>query len=523
MNFDDARKVVLELLRKNGKAKNSEMLALFGGDEQILAQVREDLLFNDLADDKKGVGLVYLNERDEQPTKTPLDTGLLVSSGTTFTYDVFLSFASRDKGVANRIFDALCKQRLKVFWSPISLQGRTGAFWFEELGKALEQARHLIVLLSDDAIKSPYVQLEYMTFYDLMLKCKGRLLFPVYEQGFDLQRLPVFLKQLQGYALDKTRGVSAVIAILTGVISDESARTPSVQPPKSTGTGENWFDQVQRRDGKGIAWKTMKCRTCGGTLGCYDGDYAPAAFCPHCRARELGTRVDAQEAARRPAKPKLPIYDLAIAGVEPFSRFAFSTEAFAPGPHYAAYESAVQEMMVRLEMGESEQAISEEFQAKKKQSPDSQRFWASEDAVRDAKALRKLNIKSFPLIEEKERRQAHSNILILTALMPGIEFVASTFTTMSGSASHAANVDQTMQGEWNAHPSSARFAAAKRKVDRKISNVPTAHHTPPPPRHSRVRQFDVQRHEARAQCAGGGGVSQAGAALPEERVSVPGH
>lgn len=404
MNFHDAREKVLELLRKNGKAKNSEMLALLDGDENLLAQVREDLLFSDLADDKKNVGLVYVGERREQSkdnsrrASTPSN-----STDIAFVYDVFLSFSSQDTDLAKCIFDALSEQRLKVFWSPVSLRDRTGAFWFEELGKALKQARHLIVLLSDDALKSPYVRLEYMTFYSLMLACKGRLLFPVYEEGFDLQGLPVFLKQLQDYTLDRTRGVSAVIAILTGVIADVSVRTPAVQPSKISGIGERWFEEKQSRDEEGIVWRSMKCRTCSGNLGNYSGDYTPAAFCPHCRARELGTHVDVQEAARRPAKPKLPIYDLAIAGVEPFTRLAFSTEAFAPGPNYAAYESAVQEMMVRLELGESEQTILDEFQGKKKQSPDAQRFWASEDAVRDAKALRKLNFKAFPLTEEKEQ------------------------------------------------------------------------------------------------------------------------
>lgn len=410
MNFNEARTNILELLRLKGRAKNSEMLALLDGDQELFDTVREDLLFSDMADDKKGVGLVYLGDTSLQPqdgdNTPPLAAAVATSPASptvaSFTYDVFLSFSSKDKDLAQRIFDALSEQRLKIFWSPVSLRDRTGAFWFEELGKALEQARHLVVLLSDDALKSPYVRLEYMTFYNLMLACKGRLLFPVYEKGFDLKELPVFLKQLQGYTLDRTSGISSVIAILTGVIADTSALPALVQPEKPDAIDKKWFEERRWHDEKGISWRDMKCRSCGKTLGCYNGEYVPPDFCPHCRAHALGKQVGRQEASRRPANPKLPIYDLAIAGVEPFARLAFSTEAFAPGPAYAAFESAVQEIMVRLELGEAEHAILDEFQTKKQQTPSTQRFWASEEALRDAKALRMLNIKAFPLSEKKE-------------------------------------------------------------------------------------------------------------------------
>jgi len=58
-NFKQAREVVLNLLRQQGRAKNSELLATVGGDEALLQLVREDLIFNDLAKDKDGVGLIY--------------------------------------------------------------------------------------------------------------------------------------------------------------------------------------------------------------------------------------------------------------------------------------------------------------------------------------------------------------------------------------------------------------------------------------------------------------------------------
>jgi WD40 repeat protein len=66
MDFDDARNAVLRLLGQMGKAKNSEMLEAIGGDESLLELVRKDLIFNDLAEDKKGHGLIYITPLGEQ-------------------------------------------------------------------------------------------------------------------------------------------------------------------------------------------------------------------------------------------------------------------------------------------------------------------------------------------------------------------------------------------------------------------------------------------------------------------------
>ena len=66
MKLVEGKRFIIALLKKNSKAKNSEMLQVLNGDEELLNLVREDLIFNDLAEDKKGVGLIYLS-----PTSTP--------------------------------------------------------------------------------------------------------------------------------------------------------------------------------------------------------------------------------------------------------------------------------------------------------------------------------------------------------------------------------------------------------------------------------------------------------------------
>jgi WD40 repeat protein len=72
MNLDKARKIILELLEKEGKATNSKMLRHIGSNISLLDEVREELIMDDLAFDKDGVGLIYIGERAE--TKGKYDT-----------------------------------------------------------------------------------------------------------------------------------------------------------------------------------------------------------------------------------------------------------------------------------------------------------------------------------------------------------------------------------------------------------------------------------------------------------------
>jgi hypothetical protein len=59
MGFDEAEAAVLLMLRQQGKARNSELLQLIGGDAALLELVREELLFQEQAEDIRGAGLRY--------------------------------------------------------------------------------------------------------------------------------------------------------------------------------------------------------------------------------------------------------------------------------------------------------------------------------------------------------------------------------------------------------------------------------------------------------------------------------
>lgn len=52
--------MLLGLLRERGRATNRAMIQAIGGDAELFEEVRDDLILDDLAEDKKGVGLVYI-------------------------------------------------------------------------------------------------------------------------------------------------------------------------------------------------------------------------------------------------------------------------------------------------------------------------------------------------------------------------------------------------------------------------------------------------------------------------------
>jgi WD40 repeat protein len=131
MNFDEAREIVLQILRTKGKAKNSEMLQALGGDTGLLEQVREDLLFNDLAEDKKGVGLIYTGPalRPELSNEPAAAAPIIAQAAAEA-----MMAAEPQPVVSRRIFlsyghdeHAALARRLKQ-----DLEGRGHQVWFDE-------------------------------------------------------------------------------------------------------------------------------------------------------------------------------------------------------------------------------------------------------------------------------------------------------------------------------------------------------------------------------------------------------
>lgn len=71
MTFEDARALALELLQEKRHLLNTHLLRVVGCDELLMREVRESLIFDDLAIDKNGVGLLAAPELADQSRLTP--------------------------------------------------------------------------------------------------------------------------------------------------------------------------------------------------------------------------------------------------------------------------------------------------------------------------------------------------------------------------------------------------------------------------------------------------------------------
>lgn len=134
-----------------------------------------------------------------------------------FEYDVFISFSSADEEIVKPIWQELCSNGLRVFWSDSSLKKEVGNSWFDVIEKALERSRHMILVCSDNAISSKWVQREYRAFFDYCYSPNLRRLIPLLTREFSPNNLPLFLRQLQVGKINDPRFIQEIIPILGGV------------------------------------------------------------------------------------------------------------------------------------------------------------------------------------------------------------------------------------------------------------------------------------------------------------------
>jgi len=114
---------------------------------------------------------------------------------------VFLSYAHTDKTLARKVAEGLKRAGLDV-WSLDELL--PGEPWANEVAQALREAEAMVVLLTADALSSPYVMSEIS--YALGNKTyKGRLVPVVVGSPDSLpdEQLPWILKRLQMITLPK--------------------------------------------------------------------------------------------------------------------------------------------------------------------------------------------------------------------------------------------------------------------------------------------------------------------------------
>lgn len=159
MDYSSARSLVLDLLKKKGKARNSEMIRLIDGDESIFQEIREEFIFEDIAEDKKNVGLIYIGDVMPPEPVTPGETVALDKSSLT-NFDYFISYSTEDKKIADQLVNFLEAHGIKCWIAPRDIQKEAGRDYAECLIEALYSAKGMILVFSNNANNSQFVKKE---------------------------------------------------------------------------------------------------------------------------------------------------------------------------------------------------------------------------------------------------------------------------------------------------------------------------------------------------------------------------
>ena len=160
MDFQDALLKISNYLKDNQGATNSVLIELIDGDTVIFEKVREHLILNDIAEDKKSVGLIYLQPAEPTLGSTRTNEKKEDLSGTNLrksdfhSFRVFISYGRKDAvELANKIADDLRGSGHEVWLDKEKII--TGVSWEEQIEEAILSSEIFISLLSPHAVRRP--------------------------------------------------------------------------------------------------------------------------------------------------------------------------------------------------------------------------------------------------------------------------------------------------------------------------------------------------------------------------------
>ncbi len=175
--------------------------------------------------------LIY---KEEAEKINEIQRGILAISEKVEPYDVFISYKETDANgrrtidsvLATDLYDKLCKEGFKVFFSKISLEDKIGTAYEPYIFGALKSAKVMIVLgTRPEYFNAVWVRNEWSRFLGFIKVSDGKkILIPVYRD-MNVYDLPRELSLLQaqdmskiGFEQDLIRGIRKYVQVDNNVI-----------------------------------------------------------------------------------------------------------------------------------------------------------------------------------------------------------------------------------------------------------------------------------------------------------------
>jgi len=125
---------------------------------------------------------------------------------------VFLSYSSSDRKVAERIAEALEESGTRVWFDQYALE--PGASWTEDIDRALKATDLVVVLLSRQYVQSKWVQQELAAAYGREMETRAVTVVPVMLEDCDVPRA-LASKQFFDLCGDLDGGIATLASRLT--------------------------------------------------------------------------------------------------------------------------------------------------------------------------------------------------------------------------------------------------------------------------------------------------------------------
>ena len=167
MNYEDARHALIRLLQERGQATNIAMHRALDGDVELFEEIREELILEDIARDKDGVGLLYVTgsgpasatacqvadgDRNGSGIEQSDDSPGSDDSDTPERPRLFLSYGRRDaKHLADRLSVDLTAAGYEVWQDTREI--RSGSDWQVRIVDGLRSTQLVVALLSPHAVR----------------------------------------------------------------------------------------------------------------------------------------------------------------------------------------------------------------------------------------------------------------------------------------------------------------------------------------------------------------------------------
>ena len=159
ITLEQAKEKILEVLREKGRITNAAIKRLVEGDAALAEEASAELILEDLAEDKKGVGLILLGvpataaptspQAHQAPQAAPV-----VAAKPAGPMGIFISYGRADaEALAFKLEADLTSQGHRVWLD--KQQMKSGSSWEEQIEQAILGHDVLVALLSPHAVRRP--------------------------------------------------------------------------------------------------------------------------------------------------------------------------------------------------------------------------------------------------------------------------------------------------------------------------------------------------------------------------------